>query len=107
MRVKATLNQHFSKEGPVNGIISFVEIDLEEHRTDVFVLHMMDNLMEGKDPIQDISPFREGRLVRVMNSGGNKDRPSSVPFHEDPKYHIEDCDRAELSNVRRTWHLGN
>ena len=49
--VKATFQQHFPKEGPVHSIIGFMEIDLEEDRTEVFALNLMDNLMEGKNPI--------------------------------------------------------
>ena len=34
-------------------------------------MDLMDNLMENEDPIQNIPAFHEGRLVRVMDPGGN------------------------------------
>ena len=57
MGVKATFQQHFPKEGPVHSIIGFMEIDLEEDRTEVFALNLMDNLMEGKNPSKIYLPF--------------------------------------------------
>ena len=44
----------------MDGVISFVEVDLEEHSAEMLALHLMDNFMENEDPIQNILAFREG-----------------------------------------------
>ena len=69
--IKSTLEQHLPKKGPMDGVISFVEVDLKEHSAEMLALHLMDNIMENEDPIQNIPAFREGRLVWVMDPGGD------------------------------------
>ena len=75
----------------MDGIICFVKVNLEEHRTKVFGLDLMDDFMKDKNTIKNISTFREGRLIRVVNPRGDQGRPSGVPLGQNLKDNIKDC----------------
>ena len=73
----------------MDSVICFMEVDLEEHRTEVLALDFMDDLVEHKDPIKNKPGFRKGQLVQMMNTRGDQGRPSGVPFSQNPKDNIK------------------
>ena len=57
--IKALGQQNLAKKAPAHRIISLFKIELENQSLGVLAAKVMDNFVEAKHPIQDVSSLNE------------------------------------------------
>src|SRR3954470_19131053 len=95
-----------SQKLPVKLIIGFLEVQLQEDPPLVLGPDLMDNLMQGQNPIVDKTTLHEGRLKGVCDTAGHRGHPNGTHLRHEALQHVNNRDSAKLTNLCRPKYFG-
>lgn len=93
--IEAPLLQELAEDGPVQAIICLIEIKLKEHALLTLHLYLVDNLMKCQDAIMNMSPFKEGELIRMCELFHHRGKPRCTCLGGDPLDGNDHCARSK------------